>query len=89
MPNINSAKKRLRQDKVKTARNRAFKSAMKTHIKKVLKAVELGDAETAQKELPVAMKKIDKAAKNNIIHSNTAARKISRLASSVNRLSKS
>ncbi len=88
MPNIKSAMKRLKQDKVKTMRNRSLKSAMKTHMKKVLKAVELGDKETALKELPVAMKKIDKAAKRNVIHRNNAARKISRLASSVQAMSK-
>jgi len=52
-------------------------STMKTYIKKVINAVEEGDAEKANAELPIAMKKIDKVAKKNIIHKNQASRKIS------------
>jgi small subunit ribosomal protein S20 len=61
---------------------------MKTHIKKVLKAVETGDQETAKKELPQAMKKIDKCVKRNVIHQNQASRKISKLSKKVSDLSK-
>ena len=59
--------------------NKTKRSAMKTHIKRVLKAVEDGDKDTAGKELAVAQKKIDKAAKTRVIHPNNAARKISLL----------
>ncbi len=83
MPHSNQAKKRLKQDKKKKMLNRSIKSAMKTHIKKVQKAIDAGDSETARKELPIVMKKIDKAAKKNIIHKNTASRKISRLSKKI------
>ena len=61
---------------------------MKTHIKRVIKAVEANDLETAKKELPIAMKKIDKVAKRNIIHKNQASRKISNLSRRVASMSK-
>jgi small subunit ribosomal protein S20 len=59
---------------------------MKTHIKRVLKAVEAGDAAAAHAELPKAMKKIDKAAKRNVIHGNQASRRIARLSRKVSAL---
>lgn len=79
MPSSKSAKKRLRQDKVRRARNRSVKSAMKTQIKKVHAAVDAGDFETADKEFVTAARKLDKAGANKVIHKNTAARYKSRL----------
>jgi small subunit ribosomal protein S20 len=79
MPNSAQAKKRLRQTEKIRVLNRAVSSRMKTEIKKVMDKVEQGDAAGARAILPEAMKRIDKAAKRNIIHDNTAARKKSRL----------
>ena len=79
MPNSNSAKKRLRQDKVRRARNRSVKSALRTQIKKVHTAVDGGDVEAAEKEYVVAARKLDKAGSSKVIHRNTAARYKSRL----------
>lgn len=79
MPNSLSAKKRLRQDKVRRAHNRSVKSAVKTQVKKVKAAVDSGDIETAEKEYVLAAKKLDQAGANNVIHKNTAARYKSRL----------
>jgi len=79
MPNNNSTKKRLRQDKVKRARNKSTKSSMKTQIKKVHAAVQAGDFEAAEKEFVLAVRKLDKAGANKVIHKNTAARYKSRL----------
>lgn len=81
MPNSLSAEKRLRQNKVRQARNKAAKSAMKTQIKKVVAAAEGGDIETAETEFKVAAKKLDQAGAKNIIHKNAAGRKKSRLQS--------
>lgn len=83
MPNSISAKKRLRQDKVRRARNRSVKSAMRTQIKKVLAAVDAGDMEAADKEYVLAARKLDKAGSNKVIHKNTAARYKSRLQSRI------
>ncbi len=79
MPNSLSAEKRLRQNKVRQARNKAIKSSMKTQIKKVVAAAESGDIETAETEYKVAAKKLDQAGAKNIIHKNAAGRKKSRL----------
>ena len=76
MPNTKQAKKRMVQDERRRLENKSKSSAMKTAIKKVLQAATPEDAQAA---LPRAMKRIDQAAKNNIIHKNNAARKKSRL----------
>ena len=57
---------------------------MKDAIKEVEKLVLEGKKEEAEKKLSLATKKIDKAAKANVIHKNTAARYKSRLAKKVN-----
>jgi len=76
MPNTKQAKKRVRQDEERRQHNKTIKSSMRTAIKRVLQA---DDPEAAKKALPTAMKRIDKAAKNNVIHDNAAARYKSRI----------
>ena len=73
MAHTKSAKKRIRQTEVRTDRNRAVKSRIRTLRKKVLNAVTSGDkaaAATAVSELSSA---VDKAAQTNLIHGNKAA----------------
>lgn len=84
MANIKSAKKRILVSEIRTARNKAQKSAVKTYVKKVEAAVEAKDVEAAKAALLVATAAIDKAAKKGIYHKNTASRKVSRLAKAVN-----
>lgn len=79
MPNNASAEKRLRQSKIRQARNKSIKSAVKTQVKKVLAAADAGDVETAETEYKLAAKKLDRAGRKNIIHKNAAGRKKSRL----------
>ena len=79
MPNIKSAKKRLRQNIVRRARNRATRSAVRTQCRKVGEAIAGGDAERAEAEFRLAAKKLDRAGARNIIHPNAAARVKSRL----------
>lgn len=79
MPNTISAKKRLRQNKVRRARNKSIKSSVKTQIKKVVSAVQNGDVESAEKEYLQAVRKLDMAGADKILHKNTAARYKSRL----------
>jgi small subunit ribosomal protein S20 len=76
MPNTKQAAKRLRQNEKRRVLNKSARSAMKSAMKKVLGAES---PEKAQEILPLAMKKVDKAAKRNVIHKNTAARIKSRL----------
>ena len=80
MPTTQSAKKRLRQSLERRAQNRAVKSAVKTQVRKVRQAVAAGDVATAETELRLAAKKLDRAGLKRVIHPNAAARTKSRLA---------
>lgn len=77
MPRIKSAKKRMRQTKVRTERNRAQKSALRTAVKKVRTAATPADAQAA---LKAAEALLDRAGRKNLVHRNTASRTKSRLA---------
>ncbi len=79
MPNNKQQKKRLKTDEERRQRNKATKSVMRSSVKKVLEA---DSKESAVAATPTAMKRIDKAAKVNAIHENTAARMKSRMAHS-------
>jgi small subunit ribosomal protein S20 len=83
-----SARKRIRQNETHRATNKTKKSAFRTEIKKVLEAAEAGKVDAAMKNLPNAMKRIDKAAKTRAIHPNAAARYKSRLARAIARAGK-
>ncbi len=83
MPNIKSAKKRVKVTAVKTERNKAIKSALKTTVKKAQAAIATDSADKAQ-AVSVAYKKIDQAVAKGILHKNTAARSKSALARKLN-----
>ncbi len=85
MPNTRSAKKRLRQNIVRRARNRSARQALRTQCRKVREAVQQGDLGRAESELRLAAKKLDRAGVKNIIHRNAAARTKSRLSSAIRR----
>ena len=80
MPHTKSAKRRLRQSLERRAKNRAIKSAIKTQVRKVRQAIAAGDIATAETELRLAAKKLDRAGVKRMIHPNAAARTKSRLA---------
>lgn len=86
MPNSASAKKRLRQNEARRLRHRATRTALRTNIKKVRKAVEAGDVELSESEFRITTKKLDQAAAKNILHANTAARYKSRLSAAIKKL---
>ena len=83
MPNCKSAEKRLRQNKIRQARNKSIKSAVKTQVKKVTSAIESGDIAGAEEQFKVAAKKLDQAGAKNVMHRNAAARKKSRLQNAI------
>ena len=83
MPNIKSAKKRVLQTAKRQLRNQARKSSIKTAIKKVVSAIENNDIATARKLFIEAESKLAQAKGKGVLHRNTAARKISRLAKKV------
>lgn len=86
MANIKSAKKRIKVIETKTARNKAAKSKLKTILKKFDQAVASGDKAAAEAQLKVCTSELSKAASKGILHKNTASRKISRLAATVNKM---
>jgi len=83
LPNIKSSKKRVTVNQLKTDRNRAAKTALKTKIKKFDAAIA-GGAPAAQESYVAAVAGIDKAAVKGVLHKNTAARKKSALAKKLN-----
>lgn len=75
MAHSKQAKKRIRTTEKRRLLNKARSSSMRTSVKRLMEAVEAGDKATAQQELSATLSRIDKAAKKNVIHPNTAARK--------------
>ncbi|MEO0018983.1 MAG: ribosomal protein [Verrucomicrobiota bacterium] len=73
MANTKSALKRVRQTEVRTERNRADKTRIKTLRKKTLTAVAAGDKPAAAAAASSFASAVDKAAKRNLVHPNRAA----------------
>ena len=86
MANIKSAKKRVQVTAVRTERNKAIRSEVKTYVKRVEAAVESGDKAVAESELKAAIKVIEMAGSKGVYHDNTVSRKVSRLTKFVNKL---
>jgi small subunit ribosomal protein S20 len=86
LANIKSAKKRIEVAQIRTDRNKAIKSGVKTAMKKVFAAIEAGNKEAAQAELANATKVIEMAASKGVYHKNNVARKVSRLNKAVNKM---
>ena len=86
MPNIKSAKKRVKVAEAKNLRNRMFKSQMKTIIKKYYAAVDSGDKAAAAVAYKAAVKKVDQAVSHGILHKNTAAHKKSQFTKLFNQM---
>ena len=84
MPIIKSAKKQLKQSRVRQKRNYELRSQVKTAIKNLEKMCKGGELDKAKKKLVEAYKIIDTASKKNIIHKKNAARKKSKVARAVN-----
>ncbi|MEQ1786561.1 MAG: 30S ribosomal protein S20 [Acidimicrobiales bacterium] len=83
MANIKSQIKRNRQTIVRTERNKAVRSELKTRTKNASKAVAEG-ADNAEELVRAAQKRIDMAATKGVIHKNAAARRKSRLVKKLN-----
>lgn len=84
MPNVKSAKKRVKIIAAKTLRNKSTRSDLRTAIKKAELALT-NNADNKAEVVRSAMKKIDCAAAKGIIHKNNAARKKSGLQLKLNR----
>ena len=86
MPNIKSAKKRVKVSNTKALQNVMIKSSIKTAIKKYEAALAAGDKAAATDTYKSAVKMIDKAADKGILHKNKAARKKSQFTLALNKI---
>ena len=74
MANSRSAAKRVRKTLTQTARNRVTRTRLKTSRRQVTDAIEAGNASEAAELLVKFSSVVDTAAKNNVVHKNSAAR---------------
>ncbi|HTV46327.1 MAG TPA: 30S ribosomal protein S20 [Stellaceae bacterium] len=81
-----SAEKRIRQTAKRTAINRSRISRVRTFVKKVETAIATGDRAAAQSALQLAQPELHRATTKGVMHKNTVARKLSRLAARINAL---
>ncbi len=79
MANSAQAKKRVRQAEKHRQQNAGQRSALRTSIKGVIKAIATGDLEKAQLAYKTAVPIIDRMVNKGLIHKNKAARHKSRL----------
>ena len=80
MANIKQQIKRVRTNAERTERNRAYKSELRTFIRRFREAADSGDVASAEEALKVASKKLDKAVSKDVLHKNQAANKKSAMA---------
>jgi len=83
--NIRSQIKRNRQNERRRVRNKSVRSEMRTRTKVAVSAVEQGTEDSVD-ALRLAVKRIDKAAAQGVIHKNQAANRKSRLMRRINAL---
>lgn len=87
MANTPQSQKRARQTERRTAVNKARRSRIRTFLRKVEEAIAGGDATVAAEALKAAQPELMRGVSKGVVHKNTAARKISRLAARVKALS--
>jgi len=86
MPNIRSAKKRVRRNDRRTEINRDRVSRLRTFVKRVETAIGSGDKAAAQEALKNAQPEIMRGVTKGVLHRNNASRKISRLSARIKAL---
>jgi small subunit ribosomal protein S20 len=79
MAHSNSAKKRIRQNVTRRARNRWRIKSMRTAIKAFENAIANGSVDEATQAFRAASKIVDRTAQNGVIHPNQASRRKSRM----------
>ena len=83
MANIKSARKRARQALMRRGRNVSLRTAARSAIKEVKKAIASGDKKAAAAALTRSQAVIDRVAAKGVLHPNAAARQKSRLAHAI------
>ena len=86
MPNIKSAKKRMRSNAKKAEVNNLVYGSMKTAVKEFEREVKAGNKEESGNNLNIALQRIDKAKNSRLVHKNKAARLKSRLTKMMNNM---
>lgn len=86
MANHKSAIKRIRQTAKRTEYNRAFRSRVRTFVKRAKVAISAGNTKSAEEETRLAIQELDKTASKGVIHKRNAARRKSRLMKQLNAL---
>ena len=87
MANTTSAKKATRKIAARTAVNKSRRSRVRNFIRKVEEAIASGDQASTAAALKAAQPELMRAATKGVLHSNTASRKVSRLANRVKTMS--
>jgi len=88
MPNIASAKKRVRTAAKRTAINHSRKTRIRSYVRLVEEAITKGDAKAAAEALKAAEPEIMRGVTKGVVHKNTGSRKVSRLSKRVAKLAK-
>jgi small subunit ribosomal protein S20 len=88
MANTTSAKKATRKIARRTTINKSRRTQMRGAVRTVEEAIKSGDRNTALKAMTLAEPELMQAAQRNIIHKNSASRKVSRLAHQIAKLAK-
>lgn len=83
MANTDSAKKRVRQTEKRTERNRRYKAAARTHVKKVRRLIAENKLDEAEQAARDAYATLDKSARKNVVHPRNAARRKGRLMAAI------
>ena len=83
MPNTPSAKKRLRQNVNRRAKNRSTKTAIRTLTRKVRESIAAKDVAKSEETFGTLVSKLDRASGKKVIHANAAARTKSRLTKAI------
>ncbi len=84
MANIKSQIKRNKQNQAARQRNRVYRGAARTFVRKAQSSIKSGSADTAQADVANAIRALDKAAGKGVIHKKNAARRKSRLMARLN-----
>jgi small subunit ribosomal protein S20 len=89
LANTLSAKKRIRQNAKRQARNRVYLTRARTFVRHAREAIASGDHEVASAAVKQAIGELDRAATKGVIHKNNAARRKSRLMKQLAQISQS
>lgn len=84
MANIKSQIKRNKQNDKRRLRNKAVKSALRTHVKRFDEALQSGDTEAAASAMRKASRELDRATSKGVVHKSNAANRKSALARRIN-----